>query len=173
MEFQKRGALHFHIFLNGEVAKEEVSAAWYRIVGSGDERHLRAGTRVEALREHHAAAAYAAKYASKADQKDVPEEFTDVGRFWGTFGGVEAVPVAQASYEQVLLNVETGELRHSPAVGAIRVCRGIMNAKRRAAGRPKFKDGGRFGFTGYDLGPAIALYLGRGGGDPGVKHSLN
>ncbi len=160
MEFQARGAPHFHCFLTGEVPKQEVAAAWYRIVGSGDDRHLRAGTRVEALRELHAAGAYAAKYLKKQEQKDVPDGFSSVGRFWGLFGGLSVQPLAEVN-SQERIDTSTGEVLPGLAVPAARVMRGLVNARRRAAGRPKFKDSGRQGFTGYDCGPAMLRYLER------------
>ena len=82
LEWQGRGAPHLHLLLTAPVPKHEIADAWYQIVGSGDERHRRAGTRIELLREPHAAAAYAAKQ----EQKQVPEEYGDVGRLWGHFG---------------------------------------------------------------------------------------
>jgi hypothetical protein len=160
MEFQQRGAPHFHVFLTGEVRKEEVAGAWYRIVDSGDERHLRAGTRVEALREIHAAGAYAAKYLKKQEQKEVPEEFSNVGRFWGLFGGLSVEPVAIVSSDE-RLDTETGEIVPGRAVQAARVMRRWVNSKRRAAGRRRFRDSGRQGFTAWGGGPAMARYLGR------------
>jgi hypothetical protein len=162
MEFQERGAPHFHCFLTGQVPKEEVAAAWYQIVGSGDERHLRAGTGIESLRELHAAGAYAAKYLRKQEQKEVPEGFSDVGRFWGLFGGLSVEPVVQVD-NQERLDPATGEVLPGLAVPAARVMRGLVNARRRAAGRPKFRDSGRQGFTGYGCGPAMVRYLERVG----------
>lgn len=92
MEFQERGAPHFHILANFKVPKDELSRWWYEIVGSDDKRHLLAGTRVEYLRGgRRAASAYAAKYAAKSEQKKVPEGFTDCGRFWGVFGNRKTV----------------------------------------------------------------------------------
>lgn len=95
LEFQKRGAPHFHLILNtyhkGLVKK--VSDAWFKIVGSEDENHHKwhmgkLGNKpcIEPMRKPHAASYYAGKYASKSDQKSVPEEFKNVGRFWGSFG---------------------------------------------------------------------------------------
>jgi hypothetical protein len=87
VEFQERGAPHFHIFTTHRFDKDELSAAWYGIVGSGDERHLRAGTRIEALRSGRwGTASYAAKYASKQCQKMIPDNFLRCGRFWGVVG---------------------------------------------------------------------------------------
>ncbi len=44
LEFQGRGAPHMHVLVKGKVNKQWLSRAWYEIVGSGDEKHLRAGT---------------------------------------------------------------------------------------------------------------------------------
>jgi hypothetical protein len=160
MEFQKRGAVHFHVFLTGEVPKEKVAKAWNRIAGQNDPDHLKAGTRIETLRELHAAGAYAAKYLKKQEQKEVPEGFSNVGRFWGLFGGLSVQPVAEVN-SQERIDTITGEVLPGLAVPAARVMRGLVNAKRRAAGRPKFRDSGRQGFTGYGCGPAMAQYLDR------------
>ncbi len=160
LEFQIRGAVHFHVFLTGEIPMEKVAKAWNRIAGQNDPDHLKAGTRIEALREVHAAGAYAAKYLKKQEQKEVPEGFSDVGRFWGLFGGLSVQPVAEVN-SQERIDTSTGEVVSGGAVQAARVMRGLVNAKRRAAGRPKFKDSGRQGFTGYNCGPAMAEYLDR------------
>ena len=102
LEFQKRGAPHFHLFVWGisdcptrtgtakEVIrqfensalgfKEWLSRAWYEVVGSGDERHLRAGTRVERIKSRGRALSYCSGYAAKDDQT-LPGQY--VGRYWG------------------------------------------------------------------------------------------
>lgn len=87
LEFQGRGAPHFHIFTTWTPNKDWVARTWYRIVDSEDERHLQAGTRVEFLRKGRAATIkYASKYAIKQEQKEVPNEYQNVGRFWGVYG---------------------------------------------------------------------------------------
>ena len=48
--------------------------------------------RVESLRDADAAGSYAAKYAAKSDQKEVPPGYINVGRFWGHRGGVPGSP---------------------------------------------------------------------------------
>ncbi len=91
LEFQLRGAPHFMIWTQVHVPWEAVGWVWFEIVGSGDRRHLGAGTSVEAWRgDQISAGVYAAKYAAKATQKDVPKEYRQVGRFWGAFGGYKA-----------------------------------------------------------------------------------
>jgi len=87
LEFQARGAPHFHIFTTWSPEKEWVSRRWYEIVNSEDVRHLHAGTRVEILSRGRAGTIkYALKYAVKQEQKAVPEEYENVGRFWGIHG---------------------------------------------------------------------------------------
>lgn len=106
LEFQRRGAPHLHLFLDhalpeplsvmqrkaGRVRKEcrvnwesqdWISARWYEIVGSGDERHLRAGAAWEVIEKPDGAARYVAKESYKTFQKVVPKDFQNVGRFWG------------------------------------------------------------------------------------------
>lgn len=91
MEFQKRGAPHIHILTERDISdkKQEVSRVWFGIVGSGDCRHLRAGTRTEKIRDVDGAGKYAAKYGAKRSQKKPPKEFVDVGRFWGNSRGMK------------------------------------------------------------------------------------
>jgi len=84
LEFQSRGAPHYHIIVSGFIPKEEIAERWYRIVGSGDERHLRAGTGISAIRSKGHLYGYLLSYIKKLDQKTVPEGFEDVGRFWGS-----------------------------------------------------------------------------------------
>lgn len=90
LEAQKRGAPHFHCLLYGVYQIETgfrswVSDTWYRVVGSGDEKHLKAGSRVEYLRSHRGAMSYAAKYMDKTVDQ-LPEEWGKPGRFWGVCG---------------------------------------------------------------------------------------
>jgi hypothetical protein len=90
-EFQSRGAPHFMLYCNHGVDKHDLSAAWYRIVGSGDALHLRAGTQCVLLKFTHGAAGYATKDAAKREQKLIPYGFMGSGRFWGHWG-VKVVP---------------------------------------------------------------------------------
>lgn len=83
LEFQERGAPHFHFLLSGFVDKTKIAQEWFSIVGSGDPRHLAAGTRVESVKNPDHVGAYMGSYMSKLDQKTVPAGFYRVGRFWG------------------------------------------------------------------------------------------
>lgn len=87
LEFQKRGAPHYHLFTTCFVPWSWVATTWYKIVGSENIYHLKAGTRTESLKKGRGGTiSYASKYAVKMEQKTVPEEFENVGRFWGVTG---------------------------------------------------------------------------------------
>lgn len=92
LEFQRRGAPHFHILVSDYVPKDEIALRWYKIVGSDDEDHLRAGTRVEGVKGGYGGKEklirYLFSYLKKGNQKDVPEEYQNVGRFWGSTRGI-------------------------------------------------------------------------------------
>jgi hypothetical protein len=109
LEFQKRGAPHYHFLLwDGPVLQDVTECekddriiwihnpanqenqkmfkwfakTWYRIVGSGDEKHLAAGTRVEAIQSWNGVIHYASKYLAKLGSGEfVPQGFA--GRYWG------------------------------------------------------------------------------------------
>jgi hypothetical protein len=103
LEFQRRGAPHFHILIDRDFRSHgvlsalrfRVSAEWYRIVGSGDSKHLAAGTRVEKIRKKEGARRYCVKYAQKMKQKVVPKEYVNVGRFWGASRNVKPQPLGR------------------------------------------------------------------------------
>jgi hypothetical protein len=104
LEFQKRGAPHIHLLVSRETPStltdrqdlyQAVARAWFRIVGSNDGRHLKAGTRVERIRKPDGAARYAVKYAFKMRQKAVPPGYQDVGRFWGHTKAVKPIVKAE------------------------------------------------------------------------------
>lgn len=86
LEFQQRGAAHYHLLLLGiseatlQKFREWTAKRWYHIVGSNDEKHLRAGTGVDVAKSSSGAMCYLAKYVSKDDQTR-PGNFT--GRYWG------------------------------------------------------------------------------------------
>lgn len=103
LEFQRRGAPHLHLLLDWPLPRSRqavqavrfrVASTWYRIVGSGDEKHLAAGTRTERLRSSEGGARYAVKYACKMRQKVVPVQYQNVGRFWGCSRAVIPRPEA-------------------------------------------------------------------------------
>jgi len=83
LEFQQRGAAHFHILVSDYINKNELSNEWYNVVSSGDEKHLQAGTQIQAIKSEKHLFSYLYSYINKLHQKLVPSEFQSVGRFWG------------------------------------------------------------------------------------------
>ena len=124
--------------------KEELSKEWYRIVGSGDPKHLRAGTRVERIKR--SAISYVAKYAQKNEQKQVPEGFQNVGRFWGTWGMKLVQRIIRGSLEETK--------------GLIRLARKASRAWfRKVFGKRPYRDFGNVSWTFIGSAEALRRYL--------------
>ena len=82
LEYQKRGAPHFHLLVFG-VGTETVEwwhDQWAEVVKSNDYHHWSYGTDVKRLHSWKEAGAYCAKYAAKVDESTAGP---DSGRFWG------------------------------------------------------------------------------------------
>ena len=89
LEFQKRGAPHYHIIVRlPKVYKHEyirawLSIAWYNVVqrywDEKQENHLNAGTEIQKIENIRSASYYLCKYLNK-ELENVPE---NQGRFWG------------------------------------------------------------------------------------------
>jgi hypothetical protein len=153
LEFQRRGAPHFHLFLWVPVPKKWVSSTWYRIVGSGDERHLSAGTRVEWLRYSHAAASYATKYALKNEQKIVPDGYLNVGRFWGVSRSVRPRPITEFSSLGCFARSPDPDFSGPNIFNAIRLLRRLYVSRRRFyRARCPWRDRGFGAMTLYGCG---------------------
>lgn len=106
LEFQDRGAPHFHIFCTWAPSKEWIAKRWAGILKDDTGRVEKAGTRVEYLRKGRGGTiSYAMKYAAKQGQKECPEQFKNVGRFWGICG--ERSTMAASTFIQPLEGSET------------------------------------------------------------------
>lgn len=78
-------APHFHLLVYGanyHLLRAFVPGAWYKVVGSGEESHLKASTRVEHIYSFGGIMRYVGKYISKEDE--FPPEWC--GRVWGVVG---------------------------------------------------------------------------------------
>lgn len=86
LEFQKREAPHFHLFLTWPPSNELrrfLAKKWNGIVKGGKDHlfvHLRPRN---FIKWDMGKGNYVMKYAQKMEQKDVPAGFEEVGRFWG------------------------------------------------------------------------------------------
>jgi hypothetical protein len=92
LEFQERGAPHFHILLDcvpDNIDRYYVAQEWaYRVAAKREEQdkvffqHARK-EHFEEIRSKNGAKNYMTKYALKPYQKKVPLEYLSTGRFWG------------------------------------------------------------------------------------------
>lgn len=99
LEFMKNGLPHYHLVFDRFIDKDWLSRTWYRIVGSGLEKHLKAGTKITGIKNPMGAMFYLSEYLSKADQKQIPDTFMNtIGRWWGMSQGL----MVQCSMEMVL-----------------------------------------------------------------------
>ena len=96
MGIQMRGSWHFHLvlFVGASVGslgelRHFISSSWHEVTGKISEGHLRAGTRVEAVKKWKQGTSCVERYMAK------PEEFPDgleTGRIWGVWNE-ELLPV--------------------------------------------------------------------------------
>ncbi len=102
---QQRGAWHFHLLLFVgpsfgplKELRRFVSSSWHDVTGKLSEGHLRAGTRVEAVRRWREATGYAERYVAK---HEAFPEGTQTDRVWGIWNG-QLLPVRWETVEVAL-----------------------------------------------------------------------
>ena len=98
LEFQKRGAPHFHLLLMDPpwIDKEWLSKTWYECVGSHDPKHLKRGTNIVGVArkgENKKVIAYVGKYISKVDGKERESTNEWTGRYYGKWNYERPVPI--------------------------------------------------------------------------------
>lgn len=109
MEFQKRGAPHYHCMLlncsktrNYWMPKDMVpflNTAWFESVGSGNADHFAAGINVQPIKSFRHLISYVSKYISKYEEKEIDVIYPDgVGRFWGIINR-EYMPISPIEVE--------------------------------------------------------------------------
>jgi hypothetical protein len=144
-ESQLRGAPHYHLLANVSPAevmggifslREWCAQTWYDIVGSGDERHLRAGTSVTVVNVLSRLASYCANYCGKAEQKTFVDhetgEVMPAGRFWFRWNRA----MMPSHVEEVLLTA-------AQVYRFRRQMRRLLWARRKARHRTKLQNGKR------------------------------
>lgn len=113
MEFQKRGAVHYHVLLSEKVDKSiygKLSRVWVRIAvdRGGNKRHIawfnsrRRGQFWQNEKKEGGFARYGLKYALKIHQKTVPLHYQNCGRFWGASRGLVQEDVLIEDYKGLL-----------------------------------------------------------------------
>jgi len=90
LEFQKRGAPHYHLFLwgindYGSELMSWIADSWAEVCKMDDENHVKAGTSIQKIRTWKGVRSYSAKYFGKIDEN---EREKGIGRVWGIGGNV-------------------------------------------------------------------------------------
>lgn len=172
LEFQKRGAPHIHLMFFDmtmtkeleERLKEWAGVTWANIVGNPSEyeykKHERVCSRVERMRVKHFG--YAVKYATKTEQKIVPEEFVNVGRFWGLWNyKIPKNDVIQVDYShkkesdvKMIKQMMWGAIATIAEVAPDFAAKTIAKVERTIRGGIKYK----YGFTVFGAAAVKAIY---------------
>lgn len=182
-EFQHRGAPHFHLAgawpsrIEGVPLKRWLSRTWFDIVGSGDVRHLDAGTRVDWSKGLEASdpnrlAAYFSAYTTgeggKEYQHHPPEgwcnENGSAGRHWG-YRGVELTRSEVALTRDQMVEVQRFLRRYIAAQKRTMRTKGFNGQRTRPVNR-RWRLGSLHGLdTGFTYltndGPGLAVALAR------------
>lgn len=135
LEFQKRGAVHFHILVSVDLAEQGKIETVRRKNGKHWQTHKPTWRKLEqywrkigggltsweAVREPNGGKRYAAKYATKPHQKQVPEAYQNVGRFWGNSRGVKPKPIAfyRCDESELRQALKAGGWKYVPPEGAM------------------------------------------------------
>lgn len=142
LEFQTRGAPHFHIYLTTPPIPDlhkRLGAAWNRIAEPDSPEHLK----VHTVRGRKGGAwinwdmgsgQYLSKYMSKQAQKRIPDNFGWSGRFWGSSRGLVPPPVV---FEAQELGDQVPDITRQLSRW-VEAKRRRADVKRVQAGRPKF-----------------------------------
>jgi len=98
LEFQKRAIPHFHIWLTVHHEtpglQRYLAETWHRIAEPESPDHLWWHLRGENFIPWKMdSGSYLCKYLDKCHQKNVPPNFTGIGRFWGASHGIVPSPV--------------------------------------------------------------------------------
>ncbi len=182
-EFQRRGAPHFHLAgawpttIEGLPLRIWLSRTWFEIVGSGDRRHLDAGTRIDWAKGLEASdpnrlAAYFSAYTTgeggKEYQHHPPEGWHNdngsAGRHWG-YRGVELTRSEVALTREQMIEAQRFLRRYVASQKRTMRTRGRTGDRPRAVNRC-WKLSSLIGLdTGFTFltndGPALAVALAR------------
>jgi len=140
-EFQKRGALHFHMVLTKRIPYQELADMWDTIIGNDWQARGEQGSASTSIRAFRGLKdlCYLWNYVSKHAQKQLPDGFSNMGRWWGTSNGL---------LEKIVVKVLGKNYRE--IARKTRILRRWYKARRKYLGiRSKWRWNG-MGFTAWD-----------------------
>ena len=161
LEFQERGAPHFHLLVSSDfIHYREIAEEWDGIIGNDwkgrGEKHS-ASTKVGAISSQAQLYYRVAKYLGKVGQSEVPECFKKVGRFWGCTTGILKYELV-GGRDEVTGKVVPLKVDYYDGCRKTRLFRRWLKARYRGR-KSKWKYHG-FGFVMYD-GVIFLNYLRR------------
>jgi len=91
MEFQQRGAVHYHLLIDKQfITHERIALMWFAATKGAS--NVLAGTRTERIVEKSGLSGYLSKYLSKNYQK-IAAKGMQTGRYWGVRGDNSVKPM--------------------------------------------------------------------------------
>lgn len=141
LEFQRRGAPHYHLLLFGaptEKARDVIRDCWYRIAHYGDIHRGSAAIQCDSVISPTGAACYLTTYLGK-DEQTKPGYFT--GRYWGIIGR-KYLPLGE---------VVTMDAPDEVVVKMLRLARRKVRADVERARWKKYLGGERAGYSRVDI----------------------
>ena len=128
-EFQSRGTIHFHVFLNLPHdlpgLRNILATTWHKIAEPDSPEHLEVHKhKKNFIKWEMKSSGYLTKYLDKAAQKCIPEGFMGMGRFWGNSRDLLAIPetITPADLAHLVpetINAETGETTGGDAFSTV------------------------------------------------------
>ena len=130
------GNPHFHLLIWGvgfRSALTWVKRFWYKAVGSGLEKHLRAGTNVNPVTSPGNLMGYFSKYMTKLESVETGEK---TGRWWGKINA-KLIPLATGQEIHVTEEAFNSALRIHRKMNEKRLYKSMQEAVLRTRGRDK------------------------------------
>ncbi len=132
-EFQKRGAIHFHLLLEHAVSERRLALAWCKATDQLHDPHaIEHSVKANPVEDQVAARKYLIKYFGKGVQKVLPAGVERAGRYWGASRSLQAVPIVS------VMSAEPKAKKHDP--GAMTIRRIVRRYVSKAVGF-KFRSG--------------------------------
>ncbi len=124
-EFQKRGAIHFHLLIEHAVDERRLALAWCKATGQlHDPQALEHSVKANPVEDQTAARKYLIKYFGKGGQKVLPAGVQRAGRYWGASRTLRVDPLVQ------VLSAELKARRHDRiALQIVRIVRRYVTRK--------------------------------------------
>ena len=160
MEFQKRNAPHFHIFLSvppDDLLRHRLAKAWVKIISPDDEKvYLFHSNPKNWIDWSMGSAQYLAKYLDKESQKFIPPGFYGFGRFWGNSRNIkpESIDLTIEDLDDLSeIDEQTGEIYG----GSAQIFRWLGRlAAKQTNGYSKFRQ--RVAFDSYTMLQGTSAY---------------